>query len=65
MQGFSLAALLVQVAVVYATPLPQKNGTADATAVLPQGTVKGFKDSYGSSVFLGIPFAATTGGDNR
>ncbi|KAH7000726.1 Alpha/Beta hydrolase protein [Ilyonectria destructans] len=35
------------------------------TAVIPQGTIKGFRDSSSNSVFLGIPFAATTGGENR
>lgn len=35
------------------------------SAVIPQGTIKGFQDEYCNSVFLGIPFAATTGGDNR
>lgn len=28
-------------------------------------TVGGFEDTHGNSVFLGIPYAATTGGDNR
>jgi hypothetical protein len=61
-----LAGLIGQVALIGATPLPQKAGKADATTVsLAQGTVKGSTDSYGNSVFLGIPFAATTGGDNR
>lgn len=63
--GVSLAILLLQVAVVGATPLKHEDASTDATAVLPQGTVKGFTDSHGNSVFLGIPFAATTGGDNR
>ncbi|KAM0420955.1 hypothetical protein ACHAPT_011198 [Fusarium lateritium] len=35
------------------------------SAVIPQGTIKGFRDEHCNSVFLGIPFAATTGGDNR
>ncbi|KAM6511196.1 hypothetical protein FALCPG4_016200 [Fusarium falciforme] len=35
------------------------------SAVIPQGTIKGFQDEHCNSVFLGIPFAATTGGDNR
>ncbi|KAF6805732.1 acetylcholinesterase precursor [Colletotrichum sojae] len=35
------------------------------SAVLPQGTVTGFRDASQNSVFLGIPFAATTGGENR
>ncbi|KAG9736258.1 acetylcholinesterase precursor, partial [Aureobasidium melanogenum] len=32
---------------------------------LNQGTVQGFADASGNSVFLGIPFAETTGGQNR
>ncbi|THW82438.1 carboxylesterase [Aureobasidium pullulans] len=32
---------------------------------LQEGTVKGFADASGNSVFLGIPFAETTGGENR
>ncbi|KAH9906202.1 Alpha/Beta hydrolase protein [Xylariomycetidae sp. FL2044] len=35
------------------------------TVVLDQGTVNGFRDARGNSVFLGIPYAATTGGQNR
>ncbi|KHN94895.1 acetylcholinesterase precursor [Metarhizium album ARSEF 1941] len=30
-----------------------------------QGVVTGFRDTYGNAVYLGIPFAATTGGENR
>ncbi|WYZ43333.1 hypothetical protein EsH8_VI_001032 [Colletotrichum jinshuiense] len=43
------------------------NNTKQAvpSAVIPQGTVKGFRDTSCNSVFLGIPFAATTGGKNR
>lgn len=66
LQSLSLAILIGQVAEVGSTPLPsQKTGKADATAALPQGPVKGYTDSYGNSVFLGIPFADTTGGQNR
>ncbi|USW58730.1 Putative carboxylesterase, type B, alpha/Beta hydrolase [Septoria linicola] len=32
---------------------------------LPQGRILGTRDSHNSSVFLGIPYAATTGGANR
>ncbi|KAF4626741.1 hypothetical protein G7Y89_g11417 [Cudoniella acicularis] len=35
------------------------------TALTNQGQVSGFEDAHGSSVFPGIPFAATTGGNNR
>ncbi|KAJ6445444.1 acetylcholinesterase precursor [Purpureocillium lavendulum] len=39
--------------------------TAAPSAVIPQGTIKGFRDAHCNSVYLGIPFAATTGGKNR
>lgn len=32
---------------------------------LSQATVEGFLDLHNNSVFLGIPFADTTGGKNR
>jgi hypothetical protein len=54
--------------VVSGKPLPRDavNETAvDVSTKLYDGTVKGFSDSYGNSVFLGIPFAETTGGENR
>lgn len=35
------------------------------SAIIPQGTIKGFRDASCNSVYLGIPFAATTGGQNR
>lgn len=35
------------------------------SVTIAQGTVKGLRDASGSSIYLGIPFAATTGGDNR
>lgn len=41
------------------------NITRHTSVVLPQGTIKGFRDDSRNSVFLGIPFAATTGGENR
>ncbi|KAH8690383.1 acetylcholinesterase precursor [Phaeosphaeriaceae sp. PMI808] len=65
LQSFLLAVLLEQASIVGGTPLPQKDAKADAIAALSQGIVKGFTDSYGNSVFLGIPFADTTGGENR
>jgi hypothetical protein len=35
------------------------------TVISPQGQIRGFRDSSGSAVYLGVPFAATTGGENR
>ncbi|KAK2001712.1 carboxylesterase [Colletotrichum falcatum] len=39
--------------------------SAAPTAVTAQGTIEGFRDASCNSVFLGVPFAATTGGENR
>ena len=68
LQSLLLAGVLGQVAVIGANPLPPKADKASVTggvAPLYDGSVKGFTDSDGNSVFLGIPFAATTGGQNR
>jgi len=67
LQTLSLAILFGDVAVVGGTPLPSKPARqiVEATANLQAATVKGFADSHGNSVFLGIPFAETTGGENR
>lgn len=35
------------------------------SAVISQGAIQGFRDGYCNAVYLGIPFAATTGGKNR
>jgi hypothetical protein len=37
----------------------------DPEVVLPQGIIQGSLDSYNNSVYLGIPYAQTTGGQNR
>ena len=47
-----------------ATPSGNTCG-GDPTGVIPQAAVKGFRDDHCNNVFLGIPFAATTGGTNR
>lgn len=68
LQSLSLVGVLGQAAVAGANPLPPKaarTAVADGVASLQDGSVKGFTDSNGNSVFLGIPFAATTGGQNR
>lgn len=36
-----------------------------ASVVLPQGRINGFRDDSRNTVYLGVPFAATTGGENR
>jgi hypothetical protein len=46
-------------------PAAVRGNAAAATVSLHAGTVKGSIDSHGNSVFLGIPFAETTGGKNR
>jgi hypothetical protein len=48
-----------------ANPVARRAATQDASMTLQDGSVKGFVDTYGNSVFLGIPFAETTGGENR
>jgi hypothetical protein len=50
-----------------ATPVLRRHAPKDSspTVSLPQAIVKGFTDASGNSVFLGIPFADTTGGNNR
>ena len=68
LHSLTLAAVLGQAAVAAGNPLHHKTAKAtvvNGTAPLQQGTVQGFVDTYGNSVFLGIPFAATTGGKNR
>lgn len=35
------------------------------SAVISQAAIRGFRDAYCNAVYLGIPFAATTGGKNR
>lgn len=47
-------------------PAASAHTSVGAHAVrLNEGIVQGFADDSGNSVFLGIPFAETTGGQNR
>ncbi|CZT05345.1 related to triacylglycerol lipase II precursor [Rhynchosporium agropyri] len=46
-----------------APPPPPKTG--GPIAVTAHGKVNGFKDTNGNSVYLGIPYAASTAGQNR
>lgn len=32
---------------------------------IAQGGVRGFRDGHGNAVYLGVPYAASTGGENR
>ncbi|KAG8169665.1 hypothetical protein KVR01_000410 [Diaporthe batatas] len=41
------------------------NISRPTSVVLPQGRINGFRDDTRNSVYLGVPYAATTGGDNR
>ncbi|CAF3544972.1 unnamed protein product [Fusarium graminearum] len=34
-------------------------------AAIPQGNIEGFRDTHCNAVYLGVPFAASTGGQNR
>ncbi|RMZ70233.1 acetylcholinesterase precursor [Pyrenophora seminiperda CCB06] len=68
MHTLSLAILFGDAAVVGGTPLPPPQPArriVDATVNLQGAAVNGFTDPHGNSVFLGIPFAETTGGANR
>ncbi|KAL6704875.1 hypothetical protein ACN47E_007558 [Coniothyrium glycines] len=59
----SLVSLLFSVR-VGAQSVNQFDGTAPRVN-LDQGTIEGFRDLHNNSVFLGVPFADTTGGQNR
>lgn len=48
-----------------ASPFHLPRNSSAPSAITAQGTITGALDDHGNSVFLGIPFAATTGGDNR
>lgn len=53
---------------VSAATLPFGYATGNSTiprVVLEQGVVHGFRDNITNAVYLGIPYAATTGGENR
>lgn len=41
------------------------SNTSSPRVSLEQGDIQGFRDDHMNSVFLGIPYAATTGGENR
>ena len=56
--GFGLVA--ADVAHSYAS-----SNTSSPRVSLEQGDIQGFRDDHMNSVFLGIPYAATTGGENR
>ncbi|KAM0342604.1 hypothetical protein ACHAPU_009461 [Fusarium lateritium] len=66
--GLILAATcLTPVAAAPAPPAPSSQACADPLprALVPQGTLEGFRDDHCNAVYLGVPFAATTGGQNR
>jgi hypothetical protein len=68
LHSLSLGIFVGQVPTVSGIPLPQdaaKGSAANVNLKLHDGTVKGSSDSYGNSVFLGIPFAESTAGKNR
>ena len=41
------------------------SNTSSPRVSLEQGDIQGFRDNHTNSVFLGVPYAATTGGENR
>lgn len=60
------AAACLSLTVLQAAAVPCASRSPRTPVVaLPQGTVHGFRDSHGNPVYLGIPFAQTTGGQNR
>lgn len=58
--GFGLAAS--DVAHGYGYP---SSNTSSPRVSLEQGAIQGFRDNHTNSVFFGVPYAATTGGENR
>ena len=53
---------------VNAAVLPSDHGMSNSSVPhvnLEQGSVQGFRDNHTNAVYLGIPYAATTGGENR
>jgi hypothetical protein len=41
------------------------SNTSSPRVSLEQGDIQGFRDNHTNSVFLGVPYAANTGGENR
>ncbi|KAK8053199.1 hypothetical protein PG996_012500 [Apiospora saccharicola] len=63
---FKLLSLAACLPFAAASPCAKPSSASGTPRVLlPQGTVDGFRDSHNNSVFLGIPFAQSTGGQNR
>ena len=61
----SLASTIGAAAVETPSTYACDNHTTAPQVILDQGGVHGFRDSHANSVFLGVPYAATTGGQNR
>lgn len=59
------AAQALSCTVTIAAQASSCSATTTPRATVAQGLVEGFLDSSDNSVFLGIPYAATTGGENR
>jgi hypothetical protein len=63
--GLTLAASCV----VAAPPSPPSPSSPPCPplppAAVPQGKIEGFRDEHCNAVYLGVPFAASTGGQNR
>ncbi|KAL8420459.1 hypothetical protein RB594_003298 [Gaeumannomyces avenae] len=57
--------LVVYSSMAAASASPSHPRDVVPNVVTAQVTITGTRDANGNSVFLGIPFAATTGGDNR
>lgn len=44
---------------------PQSRNGSVPYVDITQGGVQGFRDGHGNAVYLGVPYAASTGGENR
>lgn len=59
------AVLLLALSSLVGTSAASHCAGAQPEVALSQGVVRGFRDDHCNSVYLGLPFAQTTGGANR
>ncbi|KAF2771743.1 alpha/beta-hydrolase [Teratosphaeria nubilosa] len=63
--ALSVAGTLLGLSTRVLTNISHARNASAPLVKLAQGTYEGFRDSSGNAVFLGIPFAASTGDTNR
>lgn len=63
--AFAACAFAASASATNVAPAYTNGNSSVPLASLEQGTVRGFHDNHTNSVFLGVPYAATTGGENR